>query len=434
MSDQPLDLRRSMQVIRRRWIAVSLVVLIGLGAGAGYTEWKPPLLSSNALVSLSPTASNAAAASIATQEVIADSQGVLGAALPHVSPPGMTYLKLKSLVKVSSLSTSIMSITASGKTATDAQQTANAVTNSYVTFVGSRTQQFKVTAQILNPASTATGHSKISVMILTGVLGGLLGLIIGAIGALSFGRRDRRLRSRDEIADAIGVPVLASLPVVHATDAAHWIRLLDEYAPSVADAWRLRNALQYLGLFDTRYPQARHHGGQSVTVVSLSTDKRALALGPQLAAFAASLGVSTVLSIARNEESSVTATLRVACTAQAPKRSGNLRMIVADHEEPDWQSDARLTVVVAVVDARNPAAAAAPTSVTILGVTAGAATADQLARVAASAAAHGSSIDGILIGDPDPTDPTTGRIPQLVRPARNVQPTRLSGISTETLR
>jgi capsular polysaccharide biosynthesis protein len=427
MSDQPLDLRRSMQVIRRRWIAVSLVVLIGLGAGVGYTEWKPPLLSSNALVSLSPTASNAAAASVATQEVIADSQGVLGAALPHVSPPGMTYLKLKSLVKVSSLSTSIMSITASGKTARDAQQTANAVTNSYVAFVGARTEQFKVTAQVLTPASTATGHSKISVMILTGILGGLLGLIIGAIGALSFGRRDRRLRSRDEIADAIGVPVLASLPVVHATDAAHWIKLLDEYAPSVADAWRLRNALQYLGLFDTRYPQARHHGGQSVTVVSLSTDKRALALGPQL-------GVSTVLSIARNEESSITATLRVACTAQAPKRSGNLRMIVADHEEPDWQSDARLTVVVAVVDARNPAAAAAPTSVTILGVTAGAATADQLARVAASAAAHGSSIDGILIGDPDPTDPTTGRIPQLVRPARNVQPTRLSGISTETLR
>ena len=142
-----------------------------------------------------------------------------------------------------------------------------------------------------------------------------------------------------------------------------------------------------------------------------------------------------MLSIARNEESSVTATLRVACTAQAPKRSGNLRTIVADHEEPDWQSDARLTVVVAVVDARNPSvASSAPTSVTILGVTAGVATADQLARVAASAAAHGSSIDGILIADPDPTDPTTGRIPQLVRPARNVQPTRLSGISTETLR
>ena len=157
------------------------------------------------------------------------------------------------------------------------------MTNSYVVYTQANSKVEKVTASVLDRASAATGHSRTSVMILTAVLGALLGLIIGSIIALSFGRKDRRLRQRDEIADAIGVPVLASLPVVHASDAAHWIKLLDEYAPSVADAWRLRNALQYLGLFDTRYPQARHHGGQAVTVVSLSTDKRALALGPQLA-------------------------------------------------------------------------------------------------------------------------------------------------------
>jgi uncharacterized protein involved in exopolysaccharide biosynthesis len=90
MSDQPLDLRRSMQVIRRRWISVSLVALIGLGAGAGYTVWKPPLLSSNALVTVSTTTS----AAVATQVVIAGSQPVLLPALAHVSPPGMTLLKL----------------------------------------------------------------------------------------------------------------------------------------------------------------------------------------------------------------------------------------------------------------------------------------------------------------------------------------------------
>ena len=231
------------------------------------------------------------------------------------------------------------------------------------------------------------------------------------------------------------MPVLASLPVVHASDAAHWSKLLDDYEPGVSDAWRLRNALQYLGLFDPRYPTARHHGGQSVTVLSLSTDKRALALGPQIAAFAASLGVSTVLVIGRQEDASVTATLRVACTAQPPKRGGNLRVIVADHDDPDMQPDATLTVVVSVVDGRNPSVAgAAPSTVTVLGVTSGTTTAEQLARVATSAATHGSSIDGIFIADPDPTDPTTGRIPQLVRPARNSQPTRLSGIQTETKR
>lgn len=434
MSDQPLDLRRSMQVIRRRWIAVSLVTLVGLGAGAGYTELKPPMLSSYVYVQLS----TAAPAAMATQVVIASSDPVLDGALRHISRPP-SLLKLRSLVRVSSLSSSIMSITASGKTAAAAQQTAGAVASSYVRYVRANSKvasgSLKLTAAPLGDPSSATGRSLISTMILTALIGGLIGLLVGAVGALAFSRNDRRLRQRDEIADAIGVPVLASLPVARATDAAHWSKLLEDYQPSVADAWRLRNALQYLGLFDTRYPQAPHHGGQSVTVMSLSTDKRALALGPQLASFAASLGVATVLAIGRAEDASITATLRVACTAQPPKRSGNLRVVVAGHDEPDWQSDAPLTVVVAVVDGRNPSVAGTmPTSVTVLGVTAGTATADQLARVATSAAAHGSNIDGILVADPDPTDPTTGRIPQLVRPARNAQPTRLTGLTTETRR
>jgi capsular polysaccharide biosynthesis protein len=434
VSDQPLDLRRSMQVIRRHWIAVGLVTLVGLGAGAGYTELKPPMQSSYVLVQLS----TATSAAMATQVVIASSDPVLEGALPHISRPP-SLLKLHTLVTVSSLSTSIMSITASGKTAAAAEQTAAAVGNSYVRYLRDNSQgpsgSAKLTAKVLGGPPAATGPSLISAMILTASIGGLIGLLVGAIGALAFTRNDRRLRQRDEIADAIGVPVLASLPVVRATDAAHWSKLLDDYQPSVADAWRLRNALQYLGLFDTRYPQARHHGGQSVAVLSLSTDKRALALGPQLASFAASLGITTVLVVGRHEDASVAATLRVACTAQPPKRSGNLRLMVADHDEPYRQSDAMLTIVVAVVDGHNPSVAdAIPTSVTVLSVTAGTATADQLARVATSAAAHGSNIDGILIADPDPTDPTTGRIPQLVRPARNGQPTRIAGLTTETRR
>ena len=56
------------------------------------------------------------------------------------------------------------------------------------------------------------------------------------------------------------------------------------------------------------------------------------------------------------------------------------------------------------------------TNATVLGVSAGAATADQLARVAVSAAANGSEITGILVADPDSADPTTGRVPQLARP------------------
>ena len=51
----------------------------------------------------------------------------------------------------------------------------------------------------------------------------------------------------------------------------------------------------------------------------------------------------------------------------------------------------------------------------MLGVASGAVTAQQLARVAASAAADGRDIVGILVADPDPADQTTGRLPQLAR-------------------
>ena len=62
------------------------------------------------------------------------------------------------------------------------------------------------------------------------------------------------------------------------------------------------------------------------------------------------------------------------------------------------------------------------------------ATAEQLARVAANAAADGRQIDGILVADPDSADHTTGRAPQIARPERRIQPTRVTGMTREIRR
>jgi hypothetical protein len=74
------------------------------------------------------------------------------------------------------------------------------------------------------------------------------------------------------------------------------------------------------------------------------------------------------------------------------------------------------------------------TTTTVLGVTAGTVTAEQLARVAASAAADGRDIAGILVADPDSADHTTGRLPWLARSARRTTPRRITGTGTETRR
>ena len=180
-------------------------------------------------------------------------------------------------------------------------------------------------------------------------------------------------------------------------------------------------------------------GGRfSLAVLSLSSDSGALALGPQLAAFAASQEIPTSLVIGPQQDAAATATLRTACAAplsEASIRHGLLRVTAYDEGGVDIQPDTALVIVVAVVDSRAPKMPdTMRTNATVIGVSAGAATAEQLARAAVVAAADGREITGILVADPDPDDQTTGRIPHLARPARRRLPNRLRGIVTEIRR
>jgi capsular polysaccharide biosynthesis protein len=432
MSDQTLDLRRSLQIIRRHLAVVGILTAVGCIAGAGYTVRSPPLLTSNALVVLSTTSGT----TTATQVVIASSDPVLQGALPRLGP-SMSVQILANRMKVTSLAPGVLSISAKGKTAAQAERAANAVADSYIAYLrGNSAAVGQLQANLEQRATTATGPSLLVRIFVTAVLGALVGALIGAIGVLIVGRGDRRLRQRDEIADAIGVPVLASVPVWHPSNAARWSNLLADYRPSAAHAWRLRGALRYLGMPDPS-AKAGNGRGYSLTVLSISSDRRALALGPQLAVFAAALGFSTALVIGPEQGTTFTATLRAACGARSisPRRSANLRVSVADHGKLDQRTDAMLTVVVAVVDGRTPRMAETiHTNVTVLGVSSGAATAEQLARIAVWAAADGRQIDAILVADPDPADPTTGRMPQMARPAHRAQPTRVAGLTREARR
>ncbi len=427
MTEQPLDLKRAVQIVQRHWIVVGVVAMIGLIAGGAYTIANPPLLSSSALVQLSSASSGTA-----TQVVVAGSEEVLAGALRSVGPR-MSLLGLRKLISVSSLAPGILSISAQGKTATGAERAANAVAASYVAYVSSNKVALKTQAKIIAPATSATGRSRAVSTILTALLGLAVAAFLGIVGALALSRSDKRLRRRDEIADAIGVPVLASVGAAHPANVARWSKLLEDYRPSAADAWRLRSVLHHLGLADAT--SAPPVGGHSVTVVSLSSDKGALALGPQLAIFAASLGVPTVLVIGPQQDASATATLRAACAgkAESSARSGRLRITVADGGQMTRLPNARLTVVVAVVDGRTPQLdTTIETSVAVLSVSAGGTTADQLARVAANAAAADREIEGILVADPDANDPTTGRIPHIGRTVHRMKPTRLTSSTTES--
>jgi hypothetical protein len=420
MSKQPLDLRISLQILRRRLITIGLAAALGFLAGAAYTELNLPMHAGTALVVLPATTGNTGA-----EVLIADSNPVLERALRGIEP-AISLPTLRSRIQVTNLTTNLISITAQAGTATQAEQMANAVADSYVAYVGAaNTPAGQVQTQVVDYATSATTTRLLVRLLTTAFLGALLGAMIGAIVVLATSRNDRRLRQRDLIADAIGVPVLASIPVRHPSDAARWSRLLDDYEPSAVDASRLRIALNELGL--AAIMSGDGGAGSSLTVLSFSLDQRALALGPQLAAFAASLGISTALVIGPQQDAK-TATALLAAASPSSRRSGRLQITSAESDNLDQQPHAMLTIVVAVVDDRTPQLAhLIRTDATVLGVSAGAATAEQLARIAASAAADGRRVAGILVADPDPADPTTGRLPQLARPTQTHMPTRLAG-------
>jgi len=266
--------------------------------------------------------------------------------------------------------------------------------------------------KVVGVASPATGTTLSVWVAETAVLGALAGVVLGLIVAVAIGRGDRRLRERDEIAGAVGAPVLASVPVLHPSGTAGWVRLLEAYEPGVVHAWSLRKALRHVGVRDGRPGSG---AGVCLAVVSLSADRRALAVGPQLAVYAASLGVPTTLVIGPQQDPDAVAALSAACTTVTARsrQPGSLLFAVGDYPEAGWLSAGGLTVVVAVVDSRNPRLAAVPATATVLGVSAGAATAEQLARVALSVTSAGVDISGILVADPDPGDRSTGRLLQL---------------------
>ena len=440
MSQQVLDLRRSIQAVRRHRILVGIVVALGLLIGGAYATLNPPMLTSTALVVLPRSVP-----SMATQVVVANSDPVLSAALTRINP-ALSLPTLRSEVQVRSLTSYVISVTARSRNGAQAQAMANAVAQSYIADVSSaKSPVGHVSAQILEPATVATGSAPLKALVITGLIGALAGALIGVIASLAISRKDRRLRSRDEMADSLGIPVLASLPVGHPSDAAGWTRLLDDYKPGVVHAWRLRKALQQLGLLDhdgvgsngAAVSNGTNGDGSSLSVLSLSSDPGALALGPQLAVFAASLGIPTALVVGGQHDTSAAAALRTACAAPAStasKRSSQLQVVVSD-ESNEAKPHAALVVVVAVVDGRAPQAPdTMRTTTTVLGVSAGMVTAEQLARVAVASAAAGRDVAGLLVADPEPSDRTTGRIPNLVRPTQRRYPTRLKGVTTEIRR
>ncbi|WP_427894904.1 Wzz/FepE/Etk N-terminal domain-containing protein [Kribbella sp. GL6] len=406
MSAQQLDVRKSWRAIRRHRLIVAAAAAVGLLGGIAYGFAVPALNTATSLVVLPPPAANDPAAtatqpgtqSIETQVYIAGSEPVLKSAGQNLTPALPTET-VRDRVKVTAVTTDVIQIDAKGTTPQQAMRLANAVAEVYLVFITTNQQLpgdlgKKTGARVLEQATTAHGGNVFVHLGILGLLGAVGGAVIGAIGVLAMVRGDRRLRLRDEIADAVGLPVLASVSSYRATDRSDWAYLLEHYQPTAVEAWSLRKTLHHLGL-DVR-------GGTpgTLTVLSFAGDEKALPLGPQLAALANSIGISAAI-------------------------------VIDGHQEP--ADDQALTIHLVVVERETPHLAEAEhTARTIVALSAGFVTAEQLARLAVAAAAQDRTIDGIVVTDPDPTDRTIGRVSSAARRAGSRLPTLLSGTARRT--
>ncbi len=75
MSQETLDLRRSMQVIRRHKRLMGIMVALGILAGGAYAVLKPPVVTSTALVLLNQSSTSCAGRSSGSRQWRAQSLG-----------------------------------------------------------------------------------------------------------------------------------------------------------------------------------------------------------------------------------------------------------------------------------------------------------------------------------------------------------------------
>jgi hypothetical protein len=291
-------------------------------------------------------------------------------------------------------------------------------------------------ARIIEKATPAE-RPRLLLWYLVAVLGlAVLAVTFAIVVMVNLARRDTKLGTRDEIADAVGSEVVASLRSQLPRSVAAWKSLLGSYSPSVAEGWAVRLALAGLGLDNLAMGRSEGQVDDGSTVrhrlcvLSLEDDVRALSMGPQVASYAASIGISTRLV---PEQGNATAALWAACSSPSGNEQVRPHLTVASRQRT--RHAAELTVIVTVLDRRSPRMPRLDRSTTVvLAVSSRAASSEDLARAAVAAYESGFRISGVLLADPDPFDKTTGRLLPHERLQQPPLPSRVGGPRPVALR
>ncbi len=239
------------------------------------------------------------------------------------------------------------------------------------------------------------------------VVGGTIGLAAAFALALLLHARDRRLHYRDDIAKAVGAPVVASLAVPRARRRRASLRIRRRWRPSVAESAALSRAVTDLGLVEGEPPV-------NLVLLTFAGDRAAAWVGLLLAVFVSSGGASVAYVAASHDRR-----LRRLSEACSVDDDPSPTMRLSSHHHTGGEGaepphpDAEVAVTALVVNEIQQLGVLTWDRRTIvaLAVSAGFATDDQLASATLAAQRAGYRVRGVFVANPVAYDRTTGRLP-----------------------
>jgi capsular polysaccharide biosynthesis protein len=253
--------------------------------------------------------------------------------------------------------------------------------------------------EVIQNATVASKPSVLGSVFLV-LLGLIIGALVGCVVVVFAFRGDRRIRRRDQMAEAIGTPVVLSLATSRRNRAREWADFFEHYEPTANERWRVRKTLRDLDI--------REGHPSTLVVVSLHADPEALCVAPQLALTTASLGLATSLIVMGKDQRAVDLRVVVERLSTRLTRPG-LKL-----QKEGGASE--LTVIAMTVDQIRPEILSMGASAILLAVSPGVATMEDLARVAMVAADTDQPIAGLVVANPDPDDVIVARLDAVTRP------------------
>jgi hypothetical protein len=148
--------------------------------------------------------------------------------------------------------------------------------------------------------------------------------------------------------------------------------------------------------------------GFVLVVLTVSGDSAGLAVGPQIASFAASNGIATQLFAAQHHESATT--LWAACSQHPERHDLPDALLVTTVSDSRMRFDLTVRLIVLDRDSPEPDPDLVAGGTAVLAVSSGSATRRNLADAVVAADRVGLTVQGILVANPEPLDRSTGRL------------------------